>query len=505
MKIRISKILFVYFCVSSWLIKFVLSTLVLFSFCYAYAAPPFVVSSLGLSNVQRSNPNILIIGIDDLRPELGCYGATHIHSPNIDQLAAQGTLFERAYCQYAVCGPSRSSMFTGLRPDTTNAYNNKTHFRDQLPDAVSLPEFFKNKGYKTYGFGKILHNTHRDPQSWSEPQHYIVEKQYASSGYEHKIAGIDGIHNSNGLIPLFEGPDVSDDAYRDGISNQAAIAKLSDAAKSDQPFLLFMGYHKPHTPFNAPKKYWDLYDPETLPLAPNPFPPAGTPEFAMNPWRYVRSFKDIPEEGPMPEPLARKTRHAYFACVSYIDSLIGELLAALEETGEADNTIIALWSDHGYQLGDHGMWCKHTNFETSTHIPFIIVDPRKDVQGQRTTTRIELIDMYPTLADIAGLDSPQNIEGKSLVPLIADPKAWDNQDTVAFSQFHRAGNQGYSVRTQNLRYTEWRSAKTGKIVAQELYDHRSDPQENVNVAGSPECKEQLSYAQSRLHQQWSLE
>jgi len=450
-------------------------------------------------------PNILIIGIDDLRPELNCYGATHIHSPNIDRLAERGTLFNHAYAQYAVCGPSRSSMFMSLRPDSTKAYNNKTHFRDNQPKAESLPEFFKNRGYSTYGFGKVLHNTHRDAQSWSEPQHYLVEKQYASPDYKDKRAGIDGIHESNKLVPLFEAPDVDDDAYRDGETNLFAIAKLKSAAKSEVPFLLFVGYHKPHTPFNAPKKYWDLYDPETLPLASNPYPPRGAPEFAVSPWNYVRSFGGMPAEGPLSEALARQTLQAYFACVSYIDSLIGELLAALEETGEADNTIIALWSDHGYQLGDHGMWCKHTNFETSTRIPFIVVDPREKDHGQRTHARVELIDMYPTLVDLAGFDSPPRIEGKSLVPLMVDPRAWDNQDTVAFSQFHRSGNRGYSVRTQNFRYTEWRSTNTGTIVAQELYDHRSDPQENLNVANSPEREEQLRYAQSRLHQQWPLE
>jgi len=449
-------------------------------------------------------PNILIIAIDDLRPELNCYGASHIHSPNIDRLAERGTLFERAYCQYAICGPSRSSMFSGSRPDTIRAYNNRTHFRDHRPSAISLPEFFKANGYATYGFGKVLHNTHRDPQSWSEPQHYLKEKQYASPEYKGKQAGIDGIHASNRLIPLFEGPDVADDAYRDGETNLAAIRKLRSAAQTDQPFLVFVGYHKPHTPFNAPKRYWDLYDPEALPLASNSFAPFGAPDFALSAWRYVRSFKGMPEQGPMPEPLARQTRHAYFACVSYIDSLIGELVEALEETGEAQNTIIALWSDHGYQLGDHGMWCKHTNFETSTRIPFIIVDPRKDSRGQRTEARVELIDLYPTLADLSGLGLPRNIDGKSLAALIENPEAWADHDTAAYSQFNRAGNRGYSVRTRDFRYTEWRSVETGIIVARELYDHRADPQENVNVAHNSERKDDLIYMRQILHQHWPL-
>lgn len=467
----------------------------------AFRGPVFLISfSLVIAYAER--PNILIIAIDDLRPELNCYGAAHIHSPNIDRLAERGTLFERAYCQYAICGPSRTSMFTGCRPDTTRAYNNRTHFRDTMPNAVSLPQYFKAHGYKTYGFGKVLHNTHRDPQSWSEPQHYLEEKQYASTEYKGKQAGIDGIHASNRLIPLFEGPDVADDAYRDGETNQAAIRKLQSAAKSDDPFLLFIGYHKPHTPFNAPKKYWDLYDPKSLPLAANPFAPFGAPDFAMSPWRYVRSFKDMPEAGPMPEPLARQTRHAYFACVSYIDSLVGDLIAALEETDEADNTLVALWSDHGYQLGDHGMWCKHTNFESSTRIPLIIVDPRIGSHSHRTEARVELIDLYPTLTDLSGLDFLSNIDGKSLAPLIENPEAWAVKDTFAFSQFNRAGNHGYSVRTKDFRYTEWRNAKTGTVVARELYDHRADPQENVNVAHHPDKKDALDYMRPILHQQW---
>ena len=212
----------------------------------------------------------------------------------------------------------------------------------------------------------------------------------------------------------------------------------------------------------------------------------------------------MPDAGPFPEPIARKTLHAYFACISYIDSLVGDLIAALEETGEADNTIIALWSDHGYQLGDHGMWCKHTNFETSTRIPFILVDPRGHRQGQRASARVELIDMYPTLTDLAGLKLPTDLEGKSLAPLLLNPKKWDQQDTVGFSQFNRAGNQGYSVRTKDFRYTEWRNAKTQKIVAQELYDHRNDPQENINVAENPERKHELQYVQKRLQKQWPI-
>ncbi len=453
-------------------------------------------------SAQSDPPNILVIGIDDLRPELNCYGATHIHSPNIDRLAERGALFERAYAQYAICGPSRSSMFTGLRPDTIEAYNNKAHFRDHLPDVLSLPEFFKNNGYATYGFGKILHNTHRDPQSWTEPQFYIKEHQYASTGYESKQAGIDGIHESNKRLPLFEGPDVENTAYRDGIANVAAIETLESAAKADRPFFLFVGYHKPHTPFNAPKKYWDLYDPQSLPLAPNPLPPLDSPNFALSTSRYLRSFAGMPENGPFPEDLARKTRHAYFACISYVDALVGDLVDALEETGQSENTIIALWSDHGYQLGDHGMWSKHSNFETSTKIPFIIVDPRASNTQRRIHARIELIDLFPTLAELAGLEAPIGLDGKSLVSIMNDPSRQSEANTVAFSQFHRAGNRGYSIRTRDFRYTEWRNATTKRVVARELYDHRTDPNESRNVARRIEYRADLNQVQKQLQKQW---
>ncbi len=431
--------------------------------------------------LYAERPNILIIAVDDLRPELNCYGAEHIHSPYIDRLAEQGMLFQNAYCQYALCGPSRTSLFTGLRPDTLGAYGNSAHFRNQLPEHISLPQYFKEHGYATYGFGKILHNTQRDEVSWTEPQWYMKEYQYANAPYKDKQALIDGIHPENREVPLWERAEVGDEAYRDGLANMAAIEKLREIAQDEQPFLLFVGYHKPHTPFNAPAKYWDLYDAETLPMAPSPERPEGSPDYAWYDSSYVRSFKDMPESVVLSEEQARTIRHAYFACVSYIDQLVGDLLEALEVTGEADNTVIALFSDHGYQLGDHGMWSKHTNFETSTRIPFILYDPRIDNSGE-TTARVELIDLYPTLLELAGLSAYAPLEGRSLKPLLKDETAWDDRNSLAYSQFRRGGYHGYSVRSERFRYTEWRNRDTGEVSTIELYDHSIDPHESKNRA-----------------------
>lgn len=436
--------------------------------------------------VPAAPPNFLVIAVDDLRPELGAYGADHMVTPHIDRLAASGVVFEHAYAQVALCGPSRNSIFTGARPDTTRVYRNSSHFRDALPDIRSLPELFKQNGYRTRGLGKILHNNQDDPRSWTEPFFFITEKQYASEELRDRKVGIDGVHAFNRELPLWEAADVPDEAYRDGVIREEAVRTMQRFASGDEPFFLMAGFHKPHTPFVAPKKYWDLYDRTTLPLAPNPWAPRGAPPFALTNWRYVRSFKGMPAEGPLDEPLARVVRHAYFAAVSYIDAQVGALLDELERLGLAENTVVALWSDHGYQLGDHGMWSKHTNYETSTRVPLIVSDPRQRASAGRSRARVELIDLYPTLAEAAGLAIPDHVEGESLVALLDDPGALDGEDTAAYSQFTRGGMKGVSVRTERYRYVEWRDQKSGEIAARELYDHQRDPQENDNIAATSE-------------------
>lgn len=426
-------------------------------------------------------PNVLFIIADDLRPDLGSYGDALAVTPILDALAKQSTVFNRAYCQKAVCWPSRNSFFSGLMPASlgkkTNAQNT---FRSEHPDIVSLPQLFKDNGWYTRAFGKILHNGQDDPVSWSEPYFEPEPLHYAAPENRGKHPIINRVLPENRENPLFEGPDVEDDAYEDGLTASAAAQAIREAASREQPFFMMVGFHKPHTPFNAPKRYWDLYDRDSIPLAEHPNTPFNAPEkYAVHPWRYVRSFKDMPEEGPMPDELAREIKHAYYACVSYVDSLVGNLIEELEATGQADDTIIVFTSDHGYQLGDHGLWSKHTNFELSTRVPLIIYDPRSSDEGRQSEAIVELLDIYPTLAELCGLDLPDHLEGETFLSALENGSK--SARTYAFSEFTRGGARGLSIVTDRYRYVEWREQRSGEVVARELYDHENDPGENVNV------------------------
>jgi arylsulfatase A-like enzyme len=453
---------------------------------------------------EAQRPNVLFIISDDLRDELGCYGAKHIRSPNIDKLASRGTTFRRAYCQYALCGPSRASLFTGRYPDRIGVLNNKTLFRTIHPDIVSLPQHFKNQGYRTQAIGKLLHNGQFDPQSWSDLHHDEVGFVYASKAYRGRRAGIDGIHASNKSLPLFEGPDVDDDAYRDGRATEIAIEALADFARDDQQFFLMVGYHKPHTPFNAPKKYWDLYDRDSIRLAPNQFPPKGTADFIAQGAKYMQSFQGIPEEGRIPDDLQREIKHAYYACISYIDAQVGRLLDAVARNGLTENTIIVFTSDHGYQLGEHDLWCKHTNFETSTKVPLIIADPRQKRRGTHVSMPCELIDLTPTLTQLCGIPALKTADGASLARLLNDPSDSADMPGVALSRYNKGMSRGFSIRTRQFRYTEWRHAKTGELVARELYDHRHDHGENRNQVTDPKYADAVKELQQCLAQQRQL-
>jgi len=453
--------------------------------------------------------NVLCIISDDLRPELGCYDADYIHCPNIDALAARGLVFRRAYCQQALCFPSRNSFFSGLRVDDSYpqraADGELLTFRCRAPDIVALPQLFKQHGYFTRGLGKILHHSNgqggpqNDPISWSAPFFYPHIGQYAAPENKDKRITVDRAANFEN--PLFEGPDVPDNAYFDGRITDEAIATINKHVedRAAQPFFLMVGLFKPHTPFNAPKRYWDRYDRKSLALADNPFPPENVPaKYAMNAWRYVRSFRNIPDQGPVPEELARDIRHAYYACISYVDAQVGRLLRALDRHRLRDDTVVLLWSDHGYQLGEHGMWCKHTNFETSTRVPLVVSVPGKRTAGQSTDGLVELVDIYPTLVDICRLPKPDHLQGTSFAPLLDDPSLpWK---TAAFSQYSRAGALGRSARTERWRYNEWQT--DGIIVARELYDHETDPYENRNLAGLAEHATTIERLSVQLKAGW---
>lgn len=445
-----------------------------------------IIGTLSAEAVRGEKPNVLFIIADDLRPDLGAYGDPIAHTPYLDGLAGQSLVFERAYCQKAVCWPSRNSFFSGLMPASlgknTNARNT---FRVDHPVIVALPQLFKNHGWHTRSFGKILHNGQDDPASWSEPHFEPEPVHYAAPENLGKHPIINRVHAKNRVNPLFEAAEVEDEAYEDGLTARAVRKAIRESAHRKKPFFMMVGFHKPHTPFNAPKKYWDLYDRGKIPLAAYPNPPIDVVEkYSVHPWLYVRSFKDIPRKGPMPEDLAREIKHAYYACISYIDALVGEILEELEASGQRENTLVIFTSDHGYQLGDHGLWSKHTNFEWATRVPLMISVPESGVGGESTAALVELVDLYPTLAEWCGLPLPDHLEGRSFVPVLKLPS--EKGRASAYSEYSRNGARGRSIRTEKYRYVEWRDQESGEVVGRELYLHGKDPGENVNVAGKGE-------------------
>jgi len=466
-----------------------------------------------LSAAEGAKPNVLFIAVDDLRPELACYGAKWIKSPHIDRLAASGVRFTRAYCQQAVCSPSRTSLMTGLRPDSTKVYDLETHFRKTTPKVVTLSQHFKQHGYVSLGMGKIYHGGLNDELSWSEPWRRPKSVGYALPENQKLVARKRKAAREKGLTgkqlsrasrgPAYESADVPDNTYHDGAVVDMAIKTLRRV--KEKPFFLAVGLLKPHLPFNAPKKYWDMYKASEIDLAPNPFAPKNAPPYALTSFGELRVYEGTPKSGMVSDDLARKLKHGYYACVSYIDAQIGRLLNELEPLGLADNTIVVLWGDHGWKLGEHGSWCKHTNFELDTRVVLMIRDPRaKSTAGEASSALVEFVDIYPTLCELAGLPLPKHLEGTSMGPLLEKPdRAWK---VAAFSQYPRSHNRqrlmGYSMRTDRYRYTEWQNRATGKMVARELYDHQRDPAENRNVAEAPEHAELVKKLSAQLKAGW---
>ena len=451
--------------------------------------------------------NVLFIAVDDLRPQLGCYGQKQILSPNIDRLASEGLLFERTYCQQAVCGATRASLLTGVRPDTAGIHGNKTPVRKAMPDIVTLPEHFKNHGYETLSIGKIYHHPTDDRQGWTaEPYRAgtFPEGAWKGRGYltAEAIAQVEAYAkahpNMQGRGPAFEAADVPDSAYPDGHNVEYAIKQLRRL--KDKPFFLAMGFYKPHLPFNAPQKYWDLYKPEDIRLADNPFIPKGAPSYATTDWGELRNYCGTPKEGPCSDELARRLIHGYYACVSYTDAMIGRLLDELDRLQLRDKTAVILWGDHGWKLGEHAGWCKHTNFELDTHVPMILSVPGMTTAGQRTRGLTEFVDIYPTLSEICRLPLPGHLEGVSAVPLLKAPeRPWKK---AAFSQYPRGKVMGYSMRTPRFRYTEWQDRQTGQVKARELYDHERDPGENVNAVEQPQYQADVRRLAQMLSGGW---
>ncbi len=443
---------------------------------------------------SRSKPSVLFIAVDDLRPQLGCYGDDRILSPNIDRLAREGMVFERTYCQQAICMASRASLMSGYRPDKGEMHRRGPLYK-HVPGALSLNKHFLGNGYETVSIGKIYHHRSDDEVGWST-EAFHPEGKWIGRGYLSEEA-IECVREytekypkatRRGIGPPFECADVPDGAYADGVSAEYAISELNRL--KDETFFLAVGFYKPHLPFNAPKKYWDLYAEEEIELAENPFAPKGVPREALTDWGELRAYHGMPKKGPMPDHLARTLIHGYRACVSYTDAMIGKVLDELDRLGLRENTVVVLWGDHGWKLGEHGMWCKHTNFELDTHVPLIISAPEMKARGGRTPALTEFVDIYPTLCELCGLELPEHLEGRSMAPLLDDPGLqWKE---AAYSQYPHGAAMGYSVRTDRHRYTEWRDMKSGKIRAKELYDHQNDPHENENLANTPGSQRQMN-------------
>ena len=429
-------------------------------------------------------PNILFIPVDDLRPQLGCYDHPQMKTPHLDRLAGEGTLFRQAYCQVPVCGASRASLLTGLRPRRTRFLDYLTRVDEDAPGAITLPQHFRENGYETVSVGKVFH--HQDDsaeRSWvKEPWHPHPSPGERWRNYLTKEAQ-DLATADEGRGPAFERAEVSDDAYYDGQIADRAIAELARLRGRDAPFFLAAGFIRPHLPFNAPSRYWDQYHEGDIHLADNPYAPQDAPERALHNFGELRSYGNIPDEGPLAEETEHSLVHGYYAATSYVDAQIGRLLRALEDFQLAKNTIVVVWGDHGWQLGEHGMWCKHCNFKTSLNAPMIFRVPDQR-GGVSTDAIVEFIDIYPTLCDLAGLPVPSDLPGVSLTPTLEDPDARVKE--AAFSRWY----DGESVRTDDYLFTEW-IAEDGTPEERMMYDHEQDPDENVNIAVRQENDERM--------------
>jgi arylsulfatase A-like enzyme len=515
----------------------------------------FLISSnFVFAQKKDAKPNILFIAIDDLKPILGCYGDKLVKTPNIDRLAKMGTVFMSNYCQQAVCGPTRASVLTGMRPDYTKVWDLKTQMRDMNPDIVTLPQFLISQGYTTSGVGKIFHPSSAikkvDPISWSIPFLKVDASDYANGlgepAYKHyqapsikKDAADAGVVKGNGKKeksddgegqvgkpgPATECLDLPDNAYEDGVSALKGKAQIIALTKAKKPFFMAVGFHKPHLPFVAPKKYWDLYKRADMPLAEFQEHSKNEVFVAYESSGELRNYSDIQEfttftkaelkVGLKPEK-QKELLHGYYAAVSYVDAQVGILLNTLDSLGTLNNTIIVLWGDHGWHLGDHDMWGKHTNFEQATRSPLIVAAP--GYKSGKTNSLTEHVDIFPTICNLAGLEVPTILQGKSLAPLMKNNKA--SVKDYAISQYPRNLDgaeakklgyanrklMGYSIRTEKYRYTIWLNNKftseepftEARVYAAEMYDYVKDPLEKVNVANEKNYAEIVANLKKQL-------
>lgn len=474
-----------------------------------------IILALGfVAQAPPERPNILLVCVDDLKPALGCYGDKLAVSPAIDALAARGIRFDAAYCNQAVCSPSRNSLLTGRRPQTLGIYDLATNFRKAAPGAVTLPQRFKAAGYRAEALGKVFHVGHgnsEDPASWSAPHFQARTVGYAlpeNRGTQTREGALFENMDPKGKPKgaAWEMAEVPDEAYGDGIIAREASARLKAfAARPGEPFFLAVGFLKPHLPFCAPKKYWDMHNPEKFQIAGLGKAPLGAPDWAPQYGGELRNYRDMPAQGPIPGDVQRKLIHGYYAATSYMDAQLARVLATLRETGLEKNTIIALWGDHGWHLGDHGMWCKHTNYEQATRIPLIISAPGISPPGASTKALVETVDIYPTLCALAKIGRPEGLDGTSFAASVADPAAKARESVIHV--YPRGPRLGRAIRTESHRLVEWKPAGAPASQAvYELYDYKADPAETRNramedketvarlqmiLAGHPEARPQI--------------
>ena len=443
--------------------------------------------------MAQERPNILFITLDDLNTDLGTYGHPLVRSPSIDRLAAEGLRFDAAYAQFPVCAPSRSSFLTGLYPQQTGVLQNGQRFREFIPDVVTLPEFFAQNGYFTARVGKIFHynvpghigtDGHDDPQSWDErrnPRGIDVD-------YDSDVNTITPGTGTGGTLTWLSVPGDGSQHTDAGVTDAAIdLLETHDPRQTGQPLFLAVGYFRPHTPYIAPASYFEMYPPEAIEAPPDP-----TEDRTDIP---VAALADRLGQLAMTDEQEIAAIQGYYAAIAFVDAQVGRLLDALDAAGLRDNTIVVLFSDHGYHLGAHGLWQKGDLFEGSVRVPLIISVPDRPesnfARGAGTNSLAELVDIYPTLAELAGLDVPAQVAGTSLVPVLEDPGAAVRRSayTVTLSragwtrpEWHYPRVMGETIRTERYRYTEW----AGGIMGMELYDYRADPDELTNVAIEPE-------------------
>ena len=452
---------------------------------------------VGAAAAVEPGPNVLLLICDDMNCDLGCYGHALVRSPNIDDLAGRGVRFERAYCQFALCGPSRASFMTGLYPDQTLVRRNSIYIRERTPNVQTMPQMFRDAGYFATRIGKVFHYNvpghigtggHDDPYSWDQ----TINPRGRDKDDEDKIFSL--VPKQFGATLSWLAAEGTDEEQTDGIAATEAVRLLERYAEEKKPFFLAVGLFRPHTPYVAPKKYFDMYPLEEIRVP-------RVPEDYLDtlPWQARLSLTAIQDQIGLVEDLARQAIRAYYASISFADAQVGRVLDALEETGLADNTVVVLTSDHGYHMGEHGYYQKNTLFENAARVPLVIAGPGVKAAGRSAPGLVEMVDLYPTLAELCGLAAPRCLSGVSLVPALVDAEARPRRS--ALTQHW----DGYSLRTDRFRYTEWGRPIFTEwgVYGQsgiELYDHRTDPAEMVNLADDPRYKDRIGELARLLHE-----